>query len=111
MPCTMGNENFPSERSSANPLLDEYYWEFSIARSITKLRAYLRALKVHVIVSNLEVHTEKIDERYIIAVKILSWSPRHRKPSISYTSVFSVAHAIMSFTATRNKPPVSANND
>jgi hypothetical protein len=60
MPWTTGKENFPSERSSAKPLFDVYYVYKTMRHSDQGgvENAYLGALQVHEIITNLEKHAD-----------------------------------------------------
>lgn len=61
MPWTTGKENFPSERSSANPLFDVYYGMPTMRHKDQggdKKTHYLGALQVHEIITNLEKYTD-----------------------------------------------------
>ena len=72
------------------------------------VHTHLRTLQVHVVVAYLEVYAELIDQRYIVPGRHFRMALGERLGKKTHTSTFVVAQAIMSFTATRNRPPVSA---
>jgi hypothetical protein len=65
----MGKENVPSSRSSANPLLAEYWMPPDQMESRSGRRTDLTTPKVHEIVSNLIEHSQKVGQWYIVAVE------------------------------------------
>ena len=65
---TIGNENFPSVRSSAKPLLVVYfrnYINIEVRRKRTTF-SYLSALKISVVNPNLEVDSYEVDKWNIV---------------------------------------------
>jgi hypothetical protein len=63
----MGNENFPSERSSAKPLFVVYLYQMMIANLVV--------LKIHIVISDLKVDPDQVDQRDVITGMDLG---RHR---------------------------------
>lgn len=61
-PCTTGKLNFPSVRSSQKPL----FWAY--CDQLLSCMTHLIRLEVHVVVSNLEPHSDEVDEWDIVAV-------------------------------------------
>jgi hypothetical protein len=81
----IGNENLPSVKSSAKPLLLEYCMhESTCSQSVVgqssgvfQTTTYLGALKIHQIVANLKVHPNEVYEGYKITLRrsdeLMSW--------------------------------------
>jgi hypothetical protein len=65
-------------------------------------------LKVHVIIPDLKPDPNQVDERDVVAKTDLGNLYYYRRGrEVANTFAFWFAHAIMSLTATRSKPPVS----
>lgn len=60
----IGNENFPSEMSSARPLVSVYYDHWIVSELLYGARETTDffALQVHVVISNLAEYSNKIDQ-------------------------------------------------
>lgn len=71
MPCTTGNENLPSDKSSAKPLLVVYWRKDSETDAKADDINYLSALKIHEIISYLKVYPYQIHKWNIIAAVTL----------------------------------------
>jgi hypothetical protein len=68
----MGNENFPSVKSSANPLFVVYYCEERSSGYLTgfsQYKGYLCALQIAIVVADLKEHADEIHERNEITEK------------------------------------------
>lgn len=74
--------------------------------------AYLRTLKIHVVVTNLEVHSEEVHQRDVIAAgsAVGSVQPEGRKFH-PHMSVFVVPQAIISLIPILKRPPVSETSE
>jgi hypothetical protein len=65
-------------------------------------------LKIHVVIPDLKVDPNQVDQRNVVAEMNLRGRYYRRGREVANTFVFWLAHAIISLTATRSKPPVSA---
>lgn len=72
---------------------------------------YRRTLKVHIIVADLVIDAEELYERNVVTSGAMLKDRLCALSSNAHISVFLVEHAIINFTATRNKPPVSVDED
>ena len=108
IPCTTGKENFPSERSSANPLFEVYCDALVLVTIlIHNNETHFFALQIHQIVSDLEKHANQVDKGYIVSEwpsVSLATRKAWRKSDVS---IFVVEQAIMSLIPIRRSPPVS----
>lgn len=116
IPWMMGNENFPSVRSSAIPFFKFVYCEYSILIQLCSPKSSLRHCPNSVnrpefgkkcLWDQPEEHSCYIDQR---KESQWLWIPGHIvNRRRSYTFVFSVAKCIMSRIPIRKRPPVSEN--
>jgi hypothetical protein len=66
------------------------------------------ALKVHKIITNLEIYTDKVDEGDIITLQTMCKDKSSRASEIhTYISILVVLQAIISLIPMRKSPPVS----